>query len=120
MQRLNKEVTAAEKDLAPLQKRLAPLQAKVEALEAQMENAGGSPLKKQKEAVAGLQQVLYAATLQGGALLRATRLWPPQPNRHPAMRVHGLGWPNTQDGGLEYMSELGGLCDSAGRSVPSC
>ena len=57
VQRLNKEVAAAEKDLAPLQKRLAPLQAKVEALEVQMENAGGSPIKKQKEAVAGLQQV---------------------------------------------------------------
>lgn len=120
MQRLNKEVAAAEKDLAPLQKRLAPLQAKAKALEAQMDNAGGSPLKKQKEAVAGLQQVLSAATLQGASLLRITRLWPPQPDRHPAMRVHGLGWPNTQDGGIEYMSELGGLCNSAGRSIPSC
>ena len=86
MQRLNKEVAAAEKDLAPLQKRLAPLQAKVEALEAQMENAGGSPLKKQKEAVAGLQQVLDADTLQGGALIRI-RLWLPQPDRHPAMHA---------------------------------
>ena len=83
MQRLNKEVAAAEKDLAPLQKRLAPLQAKAKALEAQMDNAGGSPLKKQKEAVAGLQQVLSAATLQGASLLRITRLWPPQPDRHP-------------------------------------
>ncbi|CAK0785709.1 hypothetical protein CVIRNUC_008920 [Coccomyxa viridis] len=61
VQRLNKEVAAAEKDLAPLQKRLAPLQAKAKALEAQMDNAGGSPLKKQKEAVAGLQQAIAAA-----------------------------------------------------------
>ena len=89
MQRLNKEVAAAEKDLAPLQKRLAPLQAKAEALEAQMDNAGGSPLKKQKEAVAGLQQVRPAA-LQGGAPLHALGLWPPQPDRHVAMRARSF------------------------------
>ena len=86
MQRLNKEVAAAEKDLAPLQKKLAPLQAKAKVLEAQMDNAGGSPLKKQKEAVAGLQQV-ESATLQERAPLHAVRLWLPQPDRHPAIHA---------------------------------
>ena len=81
VQRLNKEVAAAEKDLAPLQKRLAPLQAKAEALEAKMDNAGGSPLKKQKEAVAGLQQV---AALTKGTNFHTIWLWPPQPDKDPA------------------------------------
>ena len=80
MQRLNKEVAAAEKDLVPLQKRLAPLQAKVEALETQMDNAGGPTLKKQKEAVAGLQQV-RSATLPGGASPHTVELCPAQPDR---------------------------------------
>lgn len=57
VQRLAKEIAAAEKELLPLQKKLAPLQQKAEALEGKIEGAGGAPLKKQKEAVAGLQQV---------------------------------------------------------------
>jgi hypothetical protein len=45
----------------PLQKKLAPLQAKTEALDAKVENAGGTPLKKAKEAVSSLQEVRPAS-----------------------------------------------------------
>ena len=41
----------------PLQKQLAPLQKKAAALEERIGNAGGAPLRKQKEAVRGLQEV---------------------------------------------------------------
>ena len=57
MQRLAKAIAAAEQEQVPLQRQLAPLQQKAEALEGKIENAGGAPLKKQKEAVAGLQKV---------------------------------------------------------------
>jgi len=57
VQRLEKEIAAVEKEQLPLQKKLAPLQLKVEALEGKIENAGGAPLRKQKEAVSGLQEV---------------------------------------------------------------
>lgn len=59
--RLAKEIAAAEKELLPLQKKLAPLQAKTEALDAKIENAGGTPLKKAKEAVSSLQEVRPAS-----------------------------------------------------------
>ena len=57
MQRLVTAIAAAEKEQAPLHKKLAPLQQKAAALEEQIENAGGAPLKKQREAVAALQKV---------------------------------------------------------------
>ena len=57
VQRLAKAVAAAEEEQAPLQKQLAPLQQKAAALEERIGNAGGAPLRKQKEAVAGLQEV---------------------------------------------------------------
>lgn len=57
VQRLDKAIAVAKKEQVPLQKQLAPLQQKVAALEEKIENAGGAPLRKQKEAVAGLQKV---------------------------------------------------------------
>ncbi len=57
IKRLEAEVKAAQKDLEPISKKLAPLQAKLAALEARMEDAGGPPLKKQRQKVAQLQQV---------------------------------------------------------------
>lgn len=48
---------AAQKDLEPISRKLAPLQAKLGALEACIEDAGGPPLKKQRQKVAQLQQV---------------------------------------------------------------
>ena len=57
VQRLEKEIAAVKAEQLPLQKKLAPLQQKVEAHEGKIENAGGAPLKQQKEAVSGLQEV---------------------------------------------------------------
>lgn len=57
VQRLAKVIAAAEKEQVPLRKQLAPLQQKATTLEESIENAGGAPLRKQKEAVAGLQKV---------------------------------------------------------------
>lgn len=57
VQRLAKAIAAAEKEQVPLQSQLAPLQQKAAALKEKIENAGGAPLRKQKEAVAGLQKV---------------------------------------------------------------
>jgi hypothetical protein len=57
IKRLEADVKAAQKDLEPISRKLAPLQAKLGALEACIEDAGGPPLKKQREKVAQLQQV---------------------------------------------------------------
>jgi len=54
---LEAEVKAAQKELEPISKKLAPLQAKAAALEQRIEDAGGPPLKKQRQKVAQLQQV---------------------------------------------------------------
>jgi hypothetical protein len=57
IERLSVDIKASEKDAAPLNKELQPLQAKATALEQGIEDAGGAPLKKQKQKVAQLQQV---------------------------------------------------------------
>ena len=57
IKRLEADIKAAQRDLEPISKKLAPLQAKAAALEQRIEDAGGPPLKKQRQKVSQLQQV---------------------------------------------------------------
>lgn len=54
---LAKDISAAEVELAKLKKSAAGLMEQAEKLQGQIENAGGAKMKKQKQAVADLQQV---------------------------------------------------------------
>lgn len=57
---LKKEVTGAEAELAKLEKSAAGLVEQTEELQGQIDNAGGAKMKKQKQAVSDLQQVICA------------------------------------------------------------
>lgn len=54
---LDKEIQAAENELAKLQKNAAGLMKKAEQLQGHIENVGGAKMKKQKQTVSDLQQV---------------------------------------------------------------
>lgn len=55
---LKKEISGADLELAKLKKNAAGLLEQAEALQGQIDNAGGAKMKKQKQAVSDLQQVL--------------------------------------------------------------
>ena len=57
---LKKEVTGAEAELAKLEKSAAGLVEQTEELQGQIDNAGGAKMKKQKQNVSDLQQVICA------------------------------------------------------------
>lgn len=54
---LAKDISGAEAELAKLKKNAAGLVEQAEKLQEQIDNAGGSKMKKQKQAVSDLQQV---------------------------------------------------------------
>ncbi|BDA46592.1 Structural maintenance of chromosomes protein 4 [Coccomyxa sp. Obi] len=61
IKQLEADIKSAQRNLEPINKKLAPLQAKAAALEQRIEDAGGPPLKKQRQKVSQLQQDIAAA-----------------------------------------------------------
>ena len=61
---LAKDVSGAETELMKLKKNAAGLMEQAEKLQGQIDNAGGSRMKKQKQAVLDLQQV-HCLEIQG-------------------------------------------------------
>ena len=55
---LKKEINAGEAELAKLKKSAAGLNEQADKLQAQIDNAGGPKMKKQKQAVSDIQQVI--------------------------------------------------------------
>lgn len=62
---LKKEIAAGEAELAKLKQSAAGLLAQADKLQEQLDNVGGPKMKKQKQAVADLQQVRHAIICVG-------------------------------------------------------
>ncbi len=68
IKQLEADIKAAQRDMESINKKLAPLQAKVAGLEQRIEDAGGPPLKKQRQKVSQLQQVSAISSPQSPLL----------------------------------------------------